>query len=100
MSALPTIAIDGNEYPLEIISGTVLDYKERSDTQVYGGSDRRGNIFVGSSVTIASDMWLREYQSGNELHGQYSVSMGARAGNIIHQIRLVGFCPEPLLVVA
>jgi len=98
MLAHHPVSIDGKQCQLEILSDTVLDYKERSETRVYGGSDSRGNVGGGSTVSLNVDIWLEQYQTNAELHGTYSKSLGMRPGNIFHQITLIGLCKEPLVI--
>lgn len=101
MSISHSITIEGKPCTLVITSGRVLDYKERSDTHVYGSgsvSNGHGSSYVSSSVSITADLWIQEYKTGKEIHLEYGDAIGVRVGNIVHHIALNGLGKSPILV--
>lgn len=81
-----TFEFEGNNIPLRIFTGVVVDTETRSDTHVYGGgSYTSGNQVhvssVRSRVEVTKDVWLR-YASGKEERFQFG-DLAIRPGHIL-----------------
>jgi hypothetical protein len=76
-----TVPFEGENYELQILTGTVIDANTRSDTHVSGGGNNNVGVNISSYVTVTNDVWVKGI-SGQEYQFRLG-NVAVRPGNIV-----------------
>jgi hypothetical protein len=86
---LSTFESSGDTFTLDVLTGTVEDTNERSDTRVYGGGNvigvggtTSGSVSVSSSVTVTRSVYVKA-DDGQEHPLQFTGDIPLRKSNRI-----------------